>query len=128
MNRVRMLRLRSESTKCVSIYSSSSRRFSRQQIGQPTVDSGSDQALKQPLPLQQPKAVKPGLRTRVLRAPKNSMSFAMVLSSKSEERMPHKAIAESMQLDILEASAKAISLEKKFAADTLTSLEKSTNH
>ncbi len=51
-----------------------------------------------------------------------------MLSSKRVERMAQKTIAESMRLNILEASAKAIALEKKFAADTLTSLEKSTNH
>jgi len=56
------------------------------------------------------------------------MSIAIVLSSKRVERMAQKTIAESMRLNILEASAKAIALEKKFAADTLTSLEKSTNH
>gem|GEM_PF-1766469 len=123
-----MLRLRPENTKCVSIYSSSSRRFSRRQIGQSTGGSSSDQALNQPLPLRQPKAVKPDLRTRVVRASKNSMSIAIVLSSKRVERMAQKTIAESMRLNILEASAKAIALEKKFAADTLTSLEKSTNH
>ena len=48
----------------------------------------------------------------------------MVLSSKPVDRMAHKAIAESMRLDILEAPAKAIALEKMLAAATLTSLEK----
>ena len=54
----------------------------------------------------------------------NQMGFAMVLSSKRADRLAQRAIAESSRLDILEAPAKAVALEKKIAADTLSSLEK----